>query len=91
MWSFKEEFFSRFGTLYEVRHFARLKEKKRFAKRHGVFVQHLYNNMLQWQSEPLHTSLSDGVERRVRIAAIQSFHLIQGWKLILDDYIYIYM
>ena len=35
--------------------------------------------MLQWQSEPLHTSMLGGMERRVRIAAIQSFHLIQGY------------
>ena len=35
--------------------------------------------MLTHQSEPIHTSLSDHSERRVRIGAIQCFHLILGY------------
>jgi len=79
MWCFKQEFFSRFGTLYGLKHYSGLKDKKRFAKRHGIFVRELYHGMLEWQATPLHTSISNHTERRVRIGAIQCFHLITGY------------
>ena len=65
--------------MYELKNYLGLKDKKRFAKRHGIFVQTLYNGMLTHQFEPIHTSLSDHSERRVRIGAIQCFHLILGY------------
>ena len=79
MFKFKEEFFHRFGTLFELRMFECLKEPKRFARRHGVFDANLYSKMLRYQSEPLHTSLCVLRERRERIAAVQTFHLVLGY------------
>ena len=79
MFQFKEEFFHRFGTLFSLRMFECLKEPKRFARRHGVFDPNLYSNMLRYQSTPLHTSLCVLKERRERIGAIQTFHLVQGY------------
>jgi hypothetical protein len=79
MFKFKEEFFHRFGTLFDLRMFECLKEPKRFARRHGVFDPDLYSNMLQYQSTPLHTSLCTLEERRERIGAVQTFHLVLGY------------
>ncbi len=76
MFDFKQEFFYRFGTLYELRNFPALKERRKFAKRHGVFDKAAYHGMYYYQSQPLHTSLTELEERRERIAAVQCFHLV---------------